>query len=141
MEQFRLSDTEYYFEHSKSKHPAYLFRMSSRDLARFGLLYQRNGKWKDQQIVPADWINESIKPYSDTGKNFMSGYGYLWWIGKDGRYEARGFRGQTLMVHPGRQVVIVYRVNTDDAIKESVPRHHINKLLGLILEAGPVKPY
>jgi len=136
MEQFSLGDTEYYFERSKSKHPAYLFRMSARDLARFGLLYLRNGKWIDQQVVPGDWIKVSTSSYSDAQNTH---YGYLWWTGKDGRYEAIGFGGQTLMVHPGRQLVIVYRVNTDDPIKRWVSRRKIDKLFGLILEAGPAQ--
>ncbi len=139
MEQFRLSDTEYRFERSKSKHPAYLFRMSARDLGRFGLLYLRNGKWKNQQIVPVDWVKESTVPYSDTRKTYVDGYGYLWWVGKDGRYEARGVGGQTIMVHPKHGLVIVHRVNTDDPIKGSVSRRNIDKLFDLILEAGPVQ--
>lgn len=139
MEQFGPGDTEYYFERSKSKHPAYLFRMSARDLARFGLLYLRNGKWKNQQIVSGDWIKESTKPYSDTRKTYVDGYGYLWWVGQDGRYEARGVGGQTLMVHPKRGLVIVHRVNTDGAEKGRVSRRNIDKLFELIMEAGPAQ--
>ena len=60
-------------------------------------------------------------------------------LGKDGRYEAIGFGGQTLMVHPGRQLVIVYRVDTDDPIRRWVSRRKIDKLFGLILEAGPAQ--
>ena len=43
MERFRLKDTFYHYEHQVSSHPAYLFRMSTLDLARFGLLYLRKG--------------------------------------------------------------------------------------------------
>lgn len=139
MEQFRLEDTEYYFERTKSKYPAYLFRMSARDLARFGLLYLRNGKWKGQQILSADWVRASTQPYSDTRKRYVDGYGYLWWVGKDGRYEARGVGGQTLMVHPGQQLVVVYRVNTDDPARNRVSRRHIDELFGLIMAAAPAQ--
>jgi CubicO group peptidase (beta-lactamase class C family) len=32
------------------------------DMARFGLLGLRNGKWGDRQVIPAAWIGESRKP-------------------------------------------------------------------------------
>jgi CubicO group peptidase (beta-lactamase class C family) len=55
MQDYRVSDGFYHTEADKSVHPAYMFRMSTRDLARFGLLYARGGRWQDRQIVPASW--------------------------------------------------------------------------------------
>ena len=43
MQDFRVKDGSY-FRGPKSIHPAYPFRMSARDLARFGLLFLRGGK-------------------------------------------------------------------------------------------------
>jgi len=43
MEDFRLMDTYYHLEAQHSLHPAYPFKMSARDMARFGLLYARGG--------------------------------------------------------------------------------------------------
>ncbi|NIM63854.1 MAG: serine hydrolase, partial [Acidobacteria bacterium] len=43
MEDWRLSDGYYHYERDKSKYPAYPFRMSARDAARFGLLFAREG--------------------------------------------------------------------------------------------------
>ena len=63
MEDFSIAHTEYERDRV-SEHPAYLFRMTARDLARFGLLYLRNGRWRDRQIVPANWIDLSVKSYS-----------------------------------------------------------------------------
>jgi CubicO group peptidase (beta-lactamase class C family) len=60
-----------------SVYPAYVFFASARDLARFGLLYLRHGRWREQQVIPAEWVDESTSPYSTT--NSGSGYGYLWW--------------------------------------------------------------
>jgi CubicO group peptidase (beta-lactamase class C family) len=34
-----------------SQHAAYHVSMSARDMARFGLLYLNNGRWKDQTIL------------------------------------------------------------------------------------------
>ena len=32
--------------------------ISARDMARFGYLFLRNGKWKDRQIVSQKWIDD-----------------------------------------------------------------------------------
>ena len=63
-----------------SRHPYYGFRLSTSDLARFGLLFLRNGRWGGQQVVPADWVRESTPPHSVIGP--QGGYGYMWWTGE-----------------------------------------------------------
>ena len=40
--------------------------MSARDMARFGYLYLRQGKWGDRQVVPADWVARNATTYSDS---------------------------------------------------------------------------
>ncbi len=52
---------------------------SARDLTRFALLYLAGGKWRDRQIVPAQWVKDTTRPYSQSGVG--PGYGYLWWTG------------------------------------------------------------
>ncbi len=120
MEEFRLSDTFYLFEKDKSTHPAYHFRLSARDMARFGLLYLRQGRWKDQQIIPEQWVAESTASYSDVSEE--KGYGYLWWtIGPRnpnqrlyelGTYMAHGADAQLLVILPGANLVVVHLTNT-----------------------------
>ena len=41
---------------SVSQHPAYAMLLSTRDLARLGLLYLNDGMWAGQRIVPAAWV-------------------------------------------------------------------------------------
>ena len=48
-----------------SQHPAYHILISARDMARFGLLMLRGGKWGERQVVSADWVAESTRDYSD----------------------------------------------------------------------------
>lgn len=50
------------------------------DLARFGYLYLRRGRWEDQQIVPKTWIAESTRPSTELN----DAYGYLWWLNNPG---------------------------------------------------------
>src|SRR5436190_9572152 len=78
MQDYTPADGEY-VTGANSVYPAYPFKMSARDLARFALLYLHRGKWQDHQLVPAAWVEESTQPYSGTG--FGPGYGYLWWTG------------------------------------------------------------
>ena len=127
-----------------SPHQYYLFRVSARDMARFGLLFLREGRWQDQQIVSSDWVRESTASYSKRGKD--GGYGYMWWTGvnrgllpnvnvKAHCYYAAGWGGHRMFVLPYRKLVVVHRVNTDDA-GERPMSHHIGRLLWLILSAA-----
>ena len=117
MVDFSPADCAYVFERSKSEHPAYFFRMSTRDMARFGLLYQDYGKWNGEQIVPEEWILEStaIYPVENHGGD---PYGYLWRIIPEEAGLGHGFYHTGLGVHllavlPAQKLVLVHRVDTD----------------------------
>ena len=143
MQDYPIEDLQYYYE-PYSMHPFYGFRMSARDLARFALLFLREGRWRNQQIIPADWVQESTATYSQTGPD--SGYGYMWWTGvkgglfpnvevKEHSYYASGWGGQKAIVLPYRNLVVVHRVNTD-LPGQSVETTQIGILLWLILDAA-----
>jgi CubicO group peptidase (beta-lactamase class C family) len=146
MEEFRLSDTFYYFEKDKSIHPAYHFRLSAKDMARFGLLYLRKGKWKDQQIIPEKWIAESTATYSSAIEE--KGYGYLWWtIGPRypnqrlyelGTYMAEGVGPQFIIVLPGANLVVVHLTNT--YLPTNSDETQFWTLLNMILDARISSP-
>jgi CubicO group peptidase (beta-lactamase class C family) len=117
MEDFLLADCSYSFERSKSRHPAYFFRMSTRDMARFGLLYQNYGRWDGCQIVPEAWIRESteVRPVENSSGD---PYGYLWRIIPEEAGLGHGFYHAGLGVHllavlPDQKLVLVHRVDTD----------------------------
>jgi CubicO group peptidase (beta-lactamase class C family) len=117
MVDFSPSDCTYKFERSKSKHPAYFFRMSARDMARFGLLYQNNGQWNGTQIVPEKWIRESTTIYLVENPG-GDPYGYLWRISPQETEFGYGFYHTGLGVHllavlPDQKLVFVHRVDTD----------------------------
>ncbi|HEX3046578.1 MAG TPA: serine hydrolase [Bacillota bacterium] len=143
MEDYRARDGYYYYELDKSTHPAYPFRMSARDMARFGLLFLRNGKWNNQQIVPSDWVKESTRSYSKTSSHENSGYGYLWWVTESGRFQgmisAHGAGGHSIDIIPGEKLVFVQRVDT--FAKKSVDDPQRLTLLGMLLDARVSKPH
>lgn len=105
-----------------SEHKAFPFRMSSRDLARFGQLYLQKGVWNGRQVLPEGWAEECVMPYSDAGTR--GGYGYMWWLERGGvfypgvrcpagSYSANGAGGHYCMVVPQYDMVIVHRVDTE----------------------------
>ena len=117
MEDLRMEDMRYRNEPDKSIHPAYLFKMSTRDMARFGQLYLNNGVWKGKRIVSKSWIVESTSTQTDTDSfGGRDGYGYLWWIDDQSfgepAYYASGLGGHRMYVLPKSELVIVHRVNT-----------------------------
>jgi CubicO group peptidase (beta-lactamase class C family) len=142
MQDFRHDDTRHdgeYVEVRESIHRAYPFRLSTRDLARFGLLYLRGGRWRDRQVVPEKWVRMSVRPYSHAGDR--GAYGYMWWVARgdihfpqmsvpEGTYSARGAGGHYVVVIPPLDLVVVHRVDTD------VPGRRVESLpFGALLEA------
>ena len=79
---------------------------NARDFARFGKLYQQNGKWNDKQILDSAFIAKSLQPrFTDSPE-----YGYGWWLhtikGKKLFY-MRGHLGQFVIVIPEDEIIIV----------------------------------
>lgn len=128
-----------------SVHPAYPITLSARDLARFGLLMARGGRWGDRQIIPRDWVAESTCSYSNAGDR--GGYGYMWWVCQNGQhypggslpegsFSARGAGGHCMLVIPDWDLVLVHRVDTFRR-NNQVTAEELGKLVHLILAAAP----
>lgn len=140
MEDFRMIDTYYRLEKDKSEYPAYLFRMSPRDMARFGLLFLNKGQWKGQQIIPAKWVEESTRTHTkDLGWGFQNrgAYGLMWWIANDiegePMYYASGAGGQRICVFPKSNLVLVHV--TDTYQQKNVREEQIQEMCRLLLLA------
>ena len=137
MQDFLLTDGRYQYEWKKSKHPAYHFRMTARDMARFGLLYQNKGKYGDEQIIPPEWIVESTTSYSINNLN-GDGYGYMWSIIPEEAGLGNGFYHTGTGVHflavlPDAKLVLVHRVDTDKDF--DITWKEIRQLMYMIGEA------
>ncbi len=87
--------------------------IASRDLARFGYLHLRRGRWRDAQILSERWIELITTP-----TDIKPEYGYLWWLNTDGllwpsaphsSYAARGGGGNVVWVDPEHDLVVVVR--------------------------------
>ena len=87
--------------------------INSWDMARFGYLWLRGGKWGDRQILPPAYVKAAIAP-SAHGPD----YGYLWWLNTQGKnypglpataYGARGAGSNTIVISPDHDLVVVWR--------------------------------
>ena len=63
-----------------------------RDLAKFGLLYLKDGVWEGKRILPEGWVKDSTAWHTGTGRG-RRGYGYKWWVlSRKGRAPTRPTR-------------------------------------------------
>jgi len=137
---FSENDVDYVYEQS-SIHPAYPFWITTRDLARFGVLYLNEGVWQETQIVPKSWIEASLQKYSDASSNpdDLTYYGYLWWVKEDGSYWAQGTGQQVLYINPSLKLVISHRTDTCQIDEDFRPvSQEIDNLIASVINAHPV---
>jgi len=88
---------------------------NARDLARFGLLYLKDGVWEGERLISKDWVEFVRTPAPATADrgNF---YGGQFWLVPDERddvpksaYSTAGNRGQYVVIVPSHDLVIVRR--------------------------------
>ena len=123
--------------------------MTARDMARFGLLFLRNGNWNGRQIIPQGWIEESTKAYSIVDEQMGVGYGYMWNVvmpgaafskilfdGQGGFYHT-GIGIHALSVLPEHKMVYIYRYDTDGEYQD--PGEATIQLVSMIMNARQSK--
>ena len=91
--------------------------ISTRDQARFGLLFLRKGKWNGKQLISWKWIKMVQIPTTA-----LPEYGYMWWLNTrkkalpsvpESVYYAAGFGGNYIVVASQYDLVIVVRWVSD----------------------------
>jgi CubicO group peptidase (beta-lactamase class C family) len=114
-----------------------IYHSNTRSMARFGLLALNKGKWKTEQIINANYFNESI----NTSQNINPSYGYLWWLnGKSSAmipgsqqvfqgtlvpnmpaetYAAMGAADQRIYVVPSKKLVVIRMGEASDPANPS----------------------
>jgi hypothetical protein len=88
--------------------------LTTEAVAAFGELLLRGGRWGDRQLVPRDWVQLATRRHVDTPQledgsgnpDFLHGYGYQFWMARDG-YFGNGSFGQQCMVVPSHDLVVV----------------------------------
>ncbi len=134
-----------------SRYPAYHVWLSTRDMARIGLLMLNEGNWNGRQVVSRDWarrIVSVVTPLEDMNpppmRQGFSGYGYMWWVYDGpaavgpfaGAYQALGAVGQWITVLPALDLVIAHKTNS--VYGRTTPYSDGMRMIELLLEARGV---
>ena len=93
---------------------------TARDLGRLGLLYLNNGVVNGEQILPEDWAAyvaspAPVQPPLRANGTRRFGYGAQFWLLEgfndlpEGTYAALGNRGQSLVIVPSENMIIIRR--------------------------------
>jgi len=112
---------------------------TARDLARLGLLYQNDGMWQGERLLPADWRRFVTTP-SGPQPDGAFGYGAGFWLFNKSKgipadaFGAFGNRGQYVVVIPSRDLVIVRQGYDDDK-----NRLDIAKLVEAVVAADDIR--
>ena len=100
--------------------------IGAEDQARLGQLVLNRGRWADKRILPEDWLERMLRPCE-----IKPDYGYLWWLNTDReRYPAAsaeavaavGAGGNTILVEPAHDLVLVSRWLADEHMNELIER-------------------
>ncbi|HWJ54650.1 MAG TPA: serine hydrolase [Vicinamibacterales bacterium] len=140
-----------------SVHPEYVMRLSTRDLARLGLLMLRHGRWRDAQVLPDQWVRWSttmITPFARVHPTGLSvggqpdrwGYGVMWWVWEEpmfpggastgplqGAFTAMGAGGQYVTVLPAEDMVVVHTTDIDANGAADVPSMAYDAVLAMAI--------
>ena len=149
-------------------HPEYAMYLSTRDMARIGLLMLRGGEWNGKRVMPDHWSDGltqlvthaieifpvSLREAQTTGP-WRFGYGRMWWVWDQpklpgglqvgdfyGAYAAWGTGGQLIMVLPVHDIVIAHKVEIEGDKAGDVPLLEQATILQMVLAAhcsGPCK--
>lgn len=113
--------------------------MKTRDIAKLGYLYLKNGLWEENQIISPEYINEAITKQVDGSHPENNPYGYLWWITEYSNYKcfyAGGYGGQYLCVVPELELIFVITSDMDRPHPEN--KFLVKEFLGMIRSSNNV---
>jgi len=82
------------------------FFLRTRDMAKIGYLFLKNGIWEEIEIITENWVDSSTSSIVNLGSY---GYGYQWWIyPNESCYQALGYGGQVISVHYTLDLLVVF---------------------------------
>lgn len=129
---------------SISRYPAYHMYISTRDMARLGLLMLNKGRWVGEQIIPEEWVEQSTRVITpvhemnpESRRNGLYGYGYMWWVydGEQisddlfGAFNAMGAYGQFITVIPNLNMVVAHKTDPDQGRTTQSQYHDLLQLI------------
>lgn len=108
---------------------------TTRDWAKFGILYLNKGQWNGAQLFDEEWISYITTPTEHSDGT----YGGHFWLNAQGKFpdapkdmfSANGFQGQRVFIIPSKDLVVVRMGLAEE------PDFNINKFLKNVLAAFP----
>jgi CubicO group peptidase (beta-lactamase class C family) len=106
--------------------------LTPRQLLAIGELYLNGGRSGDRQIIPADWVQDSLQPHVASQPGESRYYGFGWWFARLMGHDvphAWGHGGQFVMLVPDLDVVLV---STSAASPGAIAQAHANNVYGML---------
>ena len=92
--------------------------LRTEDIARFGLLYARDGEWRGRRLLPAGWVAEATRAHVSNGddpdSDWAQGYGYQFWRCRHNLYRGDGAFGQFCVVLPDHDTLVAITAGLGD---------------------------
>ena len=79
--------------------------LTPRAMLRVALLMRDGGMVDGRQVVSRQWVEASAEPRTRSPWSGL-GYGYGWFVSDSGYLIARGYGGQVIAAHPGRNLAV-----------------------------------
>lgn len=121
-----LGIEDYYWEESPQGYSTggWGLYLTTESLAKVGLFMLHRGEWQGERLLCREWFDRATSPqimqykgritdpdriehYKRSGDQGNQGYGYQIWCCTDGAYRMDGAWGQTVIVHPEKNAVVV----------------------------------
>ncbi|MCX6623408.1 MAG: serine hydrolase [Acidobacteria bacterium] len=143
-----------------SVHPEYAMYLSTRDMARLGLLMARQGLWNQTYVMPKNWAEYLTTLYTPSAELWPLalrrefsygpsrwGYGAMWWVWDapigtssanwshfTGSYTAFGTDGQYITVIPAFDLVVAHKnANIDQTPDRNVSMFDYQTILQMLI--------
>lgn len=128
----KMGITQYKWQTADSGLPKAGSRTSitSRDMAKIGMLAMNKGEWKGVQLIPEAFITQAISRFSFSGDDdvygggkdvYNQGYGYFWWdadlkVGNKSYYSAsaQGGGGQYIILVEELDLMVVVTAHDNE---------------------------
>ena len=106
--------------------------MTPRGMLRIATLMRDQGRFDGDQIIPADWIDQSTQAHTRYPYSGLA-YGYGWFLSNSGFIIARGYGGQIIAAHTEKDLAVAI---TSDPTSPARSGGYFGQLMDLL--EGPV---
>ena len=120
--------------------------ITARDMARLGLLWLHEGRWRDRQLVPKEWVREASRVAPMIVGNCPReqwAYGYGMWSNEYGvlwpdlpkdAFASAGAGGQHIWMCPSLDLVVVQGPGFYEAQEDAICRHVLRSICQAIVD-------